>query len=60
MATLLDPADPEVRAAAESAREILVLLEATPFVVRLDAALASSSDGAGHVAAPKMASVTRP
>jgi len=39
MATLLDPAEPEVRAAAESAREILVRLGAAPFVARLDAAL---------------------
>jgi class 3 adenylate cyclase/tetratricopeptide (TPR) repeat protein len=42
MATLLDPADPEVRAAAESAREILVRLGAAPFVTRLDAALMAS------------------
>ena len=39
MATLLDPAHPEVRASAESAREILVRLGAAPFVARLDAAL---------------------
>jgi hypothetical protein len=41
MATLLDPADAEVRAAAASAREILVRLGANPFVARLDAALAA-------------------
>ena len=40
MATLLDPANPEVRAAAERSREILVRLGATPFVERLEAALA--------------------
>ena len=40
MATLLDPADPEVRAAGEAAREILVRLRAAPFIERLDAALA--------------------
>ena len=40
MATLLEPADPEVRAAAEAAREILVRLRAAPFIARLDAALA--------------------
>ena len=44
MAILLDPADPEVRAAAEAAREILVRLGAAPFIERLDAALASTSD----------------
>ena len=42
MATLLDPADPEVRAAADAAREILVRLEAAPFLARLDAAMARS------------------
>ncbi len=42
MATLLDPAEPEVRAAAEWAREILVRLGAAPFVARLDAALLAS------------------
>ena len=47
MATLLDPADEEVRTAAESHREILLRLEATPFVVRLEAALAVSSDRTG-------------
>ena len=56
MATLLEPADPEVRMAAEAAREILVRLEAAPFIVRLDAALARSSDWAGRSAAPTMAS----
>jgi class 3 adenylate cyclase/tetratricopeptide (TPR) repeat protein len=50
MALLLDPADPEVRAAAEAAREILVRLEAEPFIVRLDAALAGSSDLRGEPA----------
>jgi hypothetical protein len=60
MATLLDPTDPEVRAAAEAAREILVRLRAAPFIARLDAALARSSDPAGHPAAPTTASVARP
>jgi hypothetical protein len=50
MALLLDPADPEVRAAADSARQILVWLEAAPFIARLDAALARSSDPTGHPA----------
>lgn len=44
MATLLDPADPEVRAAADAARDILVRLEAAPFVARLDAALARTPE----------------
>ena len=42
MATLLDPSDPEVRAAADRSREILVGLEADPFIERLDAAMARS------------------
>ena len=45
MATLLGPAEPEVRAAVEAAREILVRLDAVPFVARLDAELARESDG---------------
>jgi hypothetical protein len=40
MATVLDPGDPEVRAAADTARQILVGLGARPFVERLEAALA--------------------
>jgi hypothetical protein len=40
MATFLDPAASGVRAAADSAREILVRLEAAPFIARLDAAFA--------------------
>jgi tetratricopeptide (TPR) repeat protein len=47
MATLLDPARPEVKAAAESAREILVRLEAAPFIARLDAVMARTSDPDG-------------
>jgi len=58
MATVLEPTDPEVRAAAEAAREILVRLGAAPFIARLDAALARSSDRAGHSTAPTTASVT--
>ena len=58
MATLLETADPEVRAAAETAREILVRLGAAPFIARLDEALARSSDRAGQSAAPQAASVT--
>jgi tetratricopeptide (TPR) repeat protein len=40
MATLLDPAEPEVRAAAEAARETLVRIKAKPLLDRLDAAMA--------------------
>jgi class 3 adenylate cyclase/tetratricopeptide (TPR) repeat protein len=58
MASLLDPAEPEVAVAVESAREILVRLEAAPFIARLDAAIARSSDPANRSTALKMASVT--
>ena len=61
MATLLEPTTPEVRAAMDAAREILVRLQAAPFVARLDAALAHSSDRVAHSAAvPRTASVTPP
>ena len=43
MAQLLDPSEPQVKAAAESSREILVRLGAAPFIARLDAALARSA-----------------
>jgi hypothetical protein len=43
MATLLEPSEPEVRSAAESAREILARLGAKPFLQRLDAAMARST-----------------
>jgi len=48
MASLLDPTLPEVVAAGDVAREILVRLRAKPFIARLDAALARTpgSDGA--------------
>ncbi len=39
MVTLLDPADPDVRAAADAARQTFTRLRATPFVERIDAAL---------------------
>ncbi len=51
MATLLDPAEPDVRAAAGAAREILVRLGATPFIARLDEALARSPESAGFAEA---------
>jgi hypothetical protein len=47
MATLLDPSDPEVRAAAEAAREILVRLGAKPFLERLEAAMAKPTRAPG-------------
>jgi len=47
MATLLDPSDPEVRAAAESAIEIFTRLEAKPFIAQLEAALTRTPAGAG-------------
>ncbi len=37
MATVMDPADPEVRAAAADAREVFVRLGAQPYVARVDA-----------------------
>jgi class 3 adenylate cyclase/tetratricopeptide (TPR) repeat protein len=43
MATVLDPGMPEVRAAAERAREILTKLGARPFLERLEAALGRPS-----------------
>jgi hypothetical protein len=47
MATLLDPADPEVRAAIEAGRAMLEGLGARPFVEQLDAAVAHSMDAEG-------------
>ena len=46
MAILLDRTDPEVRAAADIARETFVRLEAAPFIARLDAALVRSAEQA--------------
>ena len=50
MATLLDPAEQEVRAAAEGARAILVRLGAAPFIERLDAAMAGQAAAVGPTA----------
>jgi class 3 adenylate cyclase/tetratricopeptide (TPR) repeat protein len=58
MATLLDPADPEVRTAADAAREILVRLEAAPFLARLDAAMARPSRASRPVGEPALEGVT--
>ncbi|MFI5255042.1 MAG: AAA family ATPase [Candidatus Limnocylindrales bacterium] len=49
MASLLDPAEPEVRTAAEAARVTLVRLGAKPFLARLEAALARPT---GRAASP--------
>ena len=51
MATLLDPAEPEVRAAADAGREILVRLAAAPLIAQLDGARARSA-GRAVPAAP--------
>lgn len=57
--TLLDPGEPEVRAAADRAREILAGLGARSFLNRLEAAMARSPEGSGHPAAlASSASVT--
>ena len=45
MALLLDPAEPEVRAAADASREILNRLGAKPFLARLDAAIEPERSG---------------
>jgi class 3 adenylate cyclase/tetratricopeptide (TPR) repeat protein len=52
MALLLDPAEPEVRAAAAASREVLVRLRAAPFIARLDDAMAPVSTRAGRPAVP--------
>jgi tetratricopeptide (TPR) repeat protein len=64
MATLLDPADPEVRAAAASSREILSRLGARPYLDRLDEAMARPAPAAegGSVTSgrPSQAAATTP
>jgi tetratricopeptide (TPR) repeat protein len=47
MATVLDPAEPEVRAAAETAREILTRLGAKPILERMEAAMTRQPLAAG-------------
>ena len=44
MATLLDPADPEVRVAVDAGRAVLAELGARPLLEQLDAAVARSAD----------------
>ena len=48
MATLLDRTDPEVLAAIEAGRAVLVGLGARPLIEQLDAAIARSADPAAH------------
>ena len=59
MALLLDPADPDVRAAAESSRETFVRLGATPFLGRLDDALATAPDVVARAATSDRLEVNR-
>ena len=53
MAQLLDPGEPAVRAAVDRSRDILVSLEAAPFIARLDAAVARSADSTGSRGVPE-------
>jgi hypothetical protein len=53
MVTVLDPSDPEVRGAAESARSILTRLAAAPYLARLSSALSRSGPVAGAQQAPE-------
>ena len=48
MASVLDPSDPEVRAAAETARSILARLGAAPYLDRLSTALTRSAADDGE------------
>ncbi len=61
MATLLDPADPEVRTAIGAGRAVLARLGAQPFIEQLDAAAARSGELARDRAAlPASASAVPP
>ena len=59
MATLLEPSEAEVRAAAESSRQILVRLGAKPFLERLDAAMGRSRSAASATTAVAEPTETR-
>jgi len=50
MATLLDPTEPDVRAAADATRTILARLGAVTLIARLDVAMARSADTVGQPA----------
>ncbi len=60
MATLLDPAEPEVREALDAGREILVRLRARPLLAQLDAAAAQSEDTARQRAVSPGSTAGRP
>jgi hypothetical protein len=60
MVSVLDSGQPEVRAAAERAREILVGLRARPFLDQLEAALARAPEREPTAADPTGASVSPP
>ena len=53
IATLLDPAEPDVQAAAEGGRAILERLGAKPFLDRLEAAMARTPGGEMALPAPE-------
>ena len=53
MATLLDPAEPEVQAAADAGRAILTRLGARPFLERLEAAMRRAPASAMASSAPE-------
>ncbi len=53
MASVLDPTDPEVGAAAETARQILVGLGARPFLERLETALARTAAPGADAPSPR-------
>jgi tetratricopeptide (TPR) repeat protein len=59
IATVLDPIDPEVRAAADRSRQILMQLAAKPFIARLDEAL-SRAVGARSIEATTPQSENEP
>ena len=59
MATLLDPSDPEVRSAAETARRTLTGLGAKPFLERLDAATTRVKSGEGRIGEASGTTATR-
>jgi class 3 adenylate cyclase/tetratricopeptide (TPR) repeat protein len=50
MAVVLDPTEPDVRAAAEAAREVLTRLGAKPFLERLEEAVQEQPSAVGHPA----------
>ena len=55
MATLLDPGEPDVRAAADASRAILTRLGARPFVDRLEAAMLREVATGAHSTTPDAA-----